>query len=676
MYAGAAQGTVTAWSDTRVCASFPGARLSDGLLEVVRADGQLANRLPFLASGEVLEVELPSPLFPDSLVRVRGRNLGHQSESSQAVMHDDDLLVLWPPGAAYSGQGYLSVSKGDKVLLERSFTVTPRVHHGCRTARPEWCHVYGVGFGMGTTSPEALTEAGGYSATVAGLAVRLKSWSQYSITFVWPEGLAPGLHPFTASSPLGVTVQAQVELLAPSRAPTVLVRGAPFPAAYGYGQTRPVVTREGLWAPMVAWQNGESPSEEATPGLPGHVTALPEVLETGRQRPGEALFTRQAGGPFYPGYPVNVLETPAGVVLVGTRNTTPSNPSPDTPSAFLQVPRFKADGSFQFYEPRMVGQGSRFTEPVMVSGAGQVGGASVAVVSLGHRRRSVAMRLQPQPDGDLVWGPQVEVGPVYGWEGGLGEPRSHGAWVVDAGVYLSSCRDPQSAQGAQVRFTPLVPGTEGGLGVGTEQTVLSAPGSRILACNTAGEGFVWVERAASGAEAIYAHQPGGARRLVTEVGPDVPGIGVNYTYSSNVQLPGITDLAVLEDGDILLLLNLHAPPQPGLALARWDASGGGWTVTPGVVPASTSFQFGELCVGPVLDNSTCEGWARYGCSSVACAVRPPEVRARPTTHVGEAYLVPRGDGTVSIVYEVVETERYKSVSYGGTEVHHVRVPVP
>ena len=269
----------------------------------------------------------------------------------------------------------------------------------------------------------------------------------------------------------------------------------------------------------------------------------------------------------------------------------------------------------------------------------------------------------------------VTVGSAFNWQPSRATPVSQGGWITPAGVYLSSCHNP-STPSAEVHFIPLSLGDDGGVRPGPSEDV-SVNRSAILACNTTPqEGFIWVQRDADGTEAVYTHTPGAGLTRLVQLPATLPGVGVTWSYAADENLPGVTDVALLTDGDVLLLTNTHEGPERGLRLARWDASGHGWTLAPEIVSPGTLWQYGEKCVGPVTrGGGACTDPAGHGCGPFACAVLPPEVHPRPSAHIGKAYMVPRGSD-VSLVYEAVETQRIKSVPFGGSETHHVKVPLP
>lgn len=659
LFAGATEGQVTSWSDTNACASFSG--LTDGRLKLVRADGAGSNLIPYVADGAVTGWDVPDPLYPESLVTVHGRNLGHPG--GKDLTFEDDVWQRWPAGA---NDEPWELYKDDTLLDSRALHVTPRVDLSCTSTQAQACTIFGAGFGTGPPTADELVTMG-YTATVGGLPAALQSWRALSISLAWPAGLAPGSYPFVLHHPGGPDVAGTAALIA--HAPQLLVRGAPFPAAYSYAQQRPQFLSSGLYAPMIAW-SGEAVRASDSPGSPAAVGMQPERLLPTFE-PGEPPYAHGEGFGtwFVAGMPVHVLETHGVRVLAGTAQSERSDWT--LGRLVMRSTSVLADGGLDDSDLARndvnLGQ-----QPVAVEALGMIGSTPVLAMAGQFTATTVVAPIVITDDA-IGTGTQVTVGGVFGWEGGHLQPVAQGAWLTGEGIYLSSCHRPGG--GGEVHFVPLAEGANGDLEVGVHDEVETGAGD-IIACNTTpSPGFIWVQREPDG-EAIYVHTPGAGMIRLVGLPATLPGVGVDWTYSSDVSLPGVTDVALLPDGDVLVLTNTHDGDERGLRLARWSTATDTWTLGVERVAPGTRWQLGELCVGPVpMLSALCPTGPLYGCAPYACPLRPAEIRERATAHIGEAYIVPRGSD-VSLVYEAVETQRIHSVPYGGTEVHHIRVPMP
>jgi len=464
------------------------------------------------------------------------------------------------------------------------------------------------------------------------------------VSFDWPETLTPGMHPVTlVNGEKGFSIEGMVELL-PDTAPGVLLHDAPASNALTYAHPRPVLTSQGLFATYTFWPEGSTANGEPVPGVPYPLLAKVGVPAYDFDKPWELLPPLAVTGQgARPAFPSHVMERGGTLFLFAT----------DTDQTFVNrslVYRLDPTTSgFAGWTTPIVGRISTPTminEPSMLSAVGMSAGAPVAVLATGFGRRTLVAPLTFHADGGVQAGAMTDVGPAYGWQPMSGPPKTLGAWVVDAGVTA-----------------------------GTATEVRTAIDTRILACNTEPDGFLWVERRA-GAERLYSHRAGDAQAQLMGVLPTgAPGVGQEYTYGANTNAAGVLDLARLPGGDVLLLVSEQRVAPRGLRLIRWRAATGVFDVNARVTAPSTVLARGEVCIGPFTSKTGCEGWARHGCAPFSCSVSPPELRARETTLIGEGNLTVRG-AEVVVVYETVETNRVPSTSYGGTDVLYLTVPLP
>jgi hypothetical protein len=303
----------------------------------------------------------------------------------------------------------------------------------------------------------------------------------------------------------------------------------------------------------------------------------------------------------------------------------------------------------------------------MVSAVGQLGG-QILIARSGQLDGATDVYPVAIAGATATAGTPVRLTGSFTW--GPGDPPAYGAYFAGGGIYLTSCHanGPARIEYAALSFSGST------LVAQPQVTVVDAPASKIIACNTTPNGLIWIEQLA-GLYRVWSHVPGSAAAVVATIPGSLPGVGDVFTHSADDLLPGVTDVAALPGGDVLVLLSEHDQAgAQGLHLARWHAGDGSWSSVYEVEAAAT-WQRGELCTGPFTETLSCPDLGRDTCGPAACAIRPPEPRVTPTAHIGEAYLVVRGS-TVSIVYEGIETQRKPLGAIGGSDVFHVRVPLP
>lgn len=629
LVAGAAA-SITSWSDTRVCFTFSTSPVDD-VLSVRRADGVRSNEVPFVGDGRVSSFELPSAVFSDTVLTVSGENLARATVQGATVLERGSAALKLR--VENGGMQQVVVSKRGAMLVSRAVNVKPKVERGCRAPASQRCTIVGTGLGDGSGMPQV---------TLDGAPVTVEAWSPSSLTFRWPAGVRVGQH--TLQLPNEGT--AQVEVLPPTQARVVLSTDGQTTLGLSYAHGRPVETPAGVLAPVYRWALGSGVGAQLSTGL-----ALVDQVEP--SQPGKPTFAPNVNPAFLDrGAALQTAKFGDDVYVLGTSAMRTTG----------HLVRLTFDGGV-VGPVRDVGDVAGPGNAVNPAGLGVVQGR--LVMAVGSQLQPLTWLRELQGDG----GPGRAQPIPRSFVTGSGDQQSVGTWFTANGVYFASCHSRSAT--AEVLYAPA--GLDAGqLVFGPAGAVFNA-GPSLEACAATDDGLLFV-RGDENAETLYRHRPDAGLELITQLPTTLPGARQRQTYGSNVDLPGLLDLAELPNGDVVVLLNESVMAPKGLRLARFVKATQQWVVSPVVVPPATLAQRGEVCVGPFTSTAACPGWARWGCAPFACAVDVPEVFERDSVRIGEAELIIRGAEAL-VVFETTETSPLPSAR-GSTEVHAVTLPLP
>lgn len=639
---------IQSWSDTSVCFSVP-EDVGEGLLRLIRHDGQRSNRLAYALKAQVSS-EAPAEMKADAVLRVTGKHLGAVTITGAHVVAQGETFADLMPLAGSNSVVFTSVNGQQTV---QSWNVKPVVKRACRGQPGDVCELLGLGFGAGSTVQSA-NQTLKLTVEVAGKQIVPHVWTDSLIRLYLPQDLPPGEHTLTLQRPeftLPVTVTIDPQM------PEVLATNAPAPVMFSWLHSRPVRVGTDLLVPFEMWQWGtiagmETPSAEfAGAVLTG--SERKDGFAPLHQAPLTVAVSGEGGQPLR-------LAPWQGNVLAASRDKVQPSRVTVTQVAVKQQP---------FPAPVAVNKvlGTLQGPPHMrLSAMDALHGRLVAVMQDTFDPTTTLVDFLPN-DTSLTTGKPVVVPFSTAVSGG----NSSGADIGPDGVYLSTCR---MGNDAKVIFIPAT-GDSSGLTFGAPQVVFDAKGTSIIACNVGPSGFWWVQRSGSSSEILYHHTLKEGTLPIKPLPLTLPGVGKNATLSADQGVAGLRDLLELPGGDVLLLMDDEAEPR-GLRLVRLKTDGTLVQGTQRVLP-STLVLPGELCLGP-SNEVDCPGQlGQHGCAPLACPLTPWQTVTRALDHFGEASLVPGLTATtVDVIYEASTTLRPPGVNFGGTDVHHVTLQVP